>query len=343
MKKWFLILGSVCLIIGSGCMNEAQKSVSGNKQTTEQERKTDTAEERELPVFPLTGVETEEEADSRIVAVTINNHPKARPQSGLHKADLVYEVLAEGDITRFLALYQSEIPERVGPVRSARDYFIDLSNGYNALYICHGWSPEAEQMLESGEADYLNGLFHDGTLFERAPFRRAPHNSYVTFENIKKGAKEKGYVMEDKEIVPLPFFKNEDSQWLEAKEITVVYSQRSYAQVQYKYDEVKRKYIRFSGGEQTIDYDTDEPILLDNLFIAEMNHSVLDGAGRREIDLTSGGKGYLFQNGRVKEVEWKNVDGRILPYEKDASVPLGLVPGKTWINIVPSMTIVQYN
>ena len=342
MKKWFLAVGSACLIISGGCANE-KKDVSGNKQTSEQEQTTETVAEHERIVFPLTGLEAEKEADNRIIAVMINNHPKARPQSGLPKADLVYEVLAEGDITRLLALYQSELPEKIGPVRSARDYFIELSNGYNALYICHGWSPEAKEMLESGEADYLNGLFYDGTLFERASFRKAPHNSYTTFGNIEKGAKEKGYELEDKEIEPLPFFKNDMAQWLAAKEISIVYSQRSYAQVQYKYDEAKRKYIRFSNGEQTVDYDTNEPVLLDNLFIVEMNHTVVDAAGRRYVDLTSGGKGYLFQNGYVKEVEWKNVDGRILPYEKGVPVPLGFVPGKTWINIVPDMTIVQYS
>ena len=77
----------------------------------------------------------------------VNNHPKARPQSGLHKADIVYEILAEGDVTRFLPYFQSEKPENIGPVRSARDYYIDLAKGLNALYIAHGYSPEAKKCL----------------------------------------------------------------------------------------------------------------------------------------------------------------------------------------------------
>src|SRR5699024_9452925 len=72
-------------------------------------------------ISQLTGIDVNENTDERIVEVMVNNHPKARPQSGLSKADIVFEVLAEGKITRFLALFQSEKPDMVGPVRSARE------------------------------------------------------------------------------------------------------------------------------------------------------------------------------------------------------------------------------
>src|SRR5690606_26584180 len=119
------------------------------------------------------------------------------PQSGLHKADVVYEILAEGDITRFLAIFQSEKPEDIGPVRSARDYYIELAKGYDSLYIAHGYSPEAQSMLDSGYIDNLNGLYYDGTLFKRASFRNAPHNSYISYENIMEGAEKNNYEMAD--------------------------------------------------------------------------------------------------------------------------------------------------
>ncbi|MDK2599385.1 DUF3048 domain-containing protein [Bacillus stercoris] len=74
------------------------------------------------PKAPLTGLEIEQKVtERRPVAVVVNNHPKARPQSGLSKADIVIEALAEGQITRFLAIFQSQMPETVGPVRSARN------------------------------------------------------------------------------------------------------------------------------------------------------------------------------------------------------------------------------
>lgn len=100
---------------------------------------------------PLTGLKTEQKVtERRPVAVVVNNHPKARPQSGLSKADIVIEALAEGQITRFLAIFQSQMPETVGPVRSAREYFVTLSNGFDSIFVHHAgvpapkssWNPE---------------------------------------------------------------------------------------------------------------------------------------------------------------------------------------------------------
>nr|WP_183254505.1 DUF3048 domain-containing protein [Anoxybacillus tepidamans] len=326
---------SVVYLLFSGCAKKEQNATQIEAPRQESQEQTP----QQQAMFPLTGLPAETRTDHRVVAVMINNHPKARPQSGLQKADVVYEVLAEGDITRFLALYQSEFPEKVGPVRSARDYYIELSKGFDALYICHGWSPEAKSMLESGEADYLNGLFYDGTLFKRVSFRKAPHNSYITFANIEKGAKEKGYALQET-VEPLPFFQNE-STGESAQQVEISYSRQAYAQVQYKYVPEQNGYFRYSAGEQTIDYDTREPVLVQNLFVVAAKHIISDQYGRRDIDLKSGGNGYLFQNGTVRRVEWKNVNGRLLPYEN--GVPIGFVPGKTWINIVPQMDIVQYH
>src|SRR5690606_25562598 len=97
-----------------------------------------------------------------------NNHPNARPQSGLASADVVYEMLAEGDVTRFLALYQSEIPDNIGPIRSARSYFIELAKGLDAFYIAHGFSPEAQSMLRNNVVDNINGMYYDGSIFKRS-------------------------------------------------------------------------------------------------------------------------------------------------------------------------------
>ncbi|MDE8721632.1 DUF3048 domain-containing protein, partial [Alistipes putredinis] len=83
--------------------------------------------EADKNIYPLTGLEADGNVQQRPLAVVVNNHPKARPQSGLSKADIVIEALSEGPITRFLAIYQSEMPEAAGPVRSAREYFIDLA------------------------------------------------------------------------------------------------------------------------------------------------------------------------------------------------------------------------
>jgi hypothetical protein len=266
----------------------------------------------------------------------INNHPKARPQSGLHKADVVYELLAEGDVTRFLAVFQSEKPVNMGPVRSARDYYIDLAKGLDALFIAHGYSEEARELLESDFVDNLNGMIYDGTLFKRASFRDAPHNSYITYENVIKGAKEKNYSM-NQSPPEFQFLSEEDSKSVtgdEANSVMISYSASGVFNSTYEYDESIGKYKRYSDGEQTIDYETKDPILVDNLFIIETTHQVIDDAAHKEIDLQSGGSGYLLQKGKVMEVEWKNDNGLIVPIRDGEVVPF--VQGKTWVNVVPA-------
>lgn len=335
-KKW-IIASAAALFLLVGCnKEEAVEKEQQDDIIVEEDEEVNPPENVELPYhYPLTGIGSEDEIEGRAVAVMVNNHPKARPQSGLNQADIVYELLAEGDITRFLAIFQSEIPNNVGPVRSAREYYLELAKGYDSLFVAHGYSPEAEKMLKSGYVDHLNGMQYDGSLFKRADFRKAPHNSYITFDNILKGAEQNDYEM-DQAPDSLVFLTDEEIEALagdQAKNINISYFNSTFDS-RLEYDEESMKYKRFSDGEQTVDYDSKDPVLIDNLFVVETEHKVIDDSGRREIDLTSGGKGYLFQRGKVMEVEWKNVEGKILPYLNGEVV--GFVPGKTWINVIPT-------
>lgn len=342
INKWIAVLAAAMVLMAGCSSKETEK-----REATEHKEKEIEVEEvvapEELPYqFPLTGVGTEDESSSRAVAVVVNNHPKARPQSGLHKADVVHEVLAEGDVTRFVAIFQSEQPKNIGPVRSAREYFIGLASGFDSFFIAHGYSPEAKEMLEGGMIDNINGMQYDGTLFKRADFRKAPHNSYISYENIEKGAEKKGYGL-DEAPAPAVFLSSDEADQLEgtpAEEFMVSYGTPTF-DVIYEYDADQQKYHRFNGSEETVDLESKDPVLLDNILVVQMNHQVIDNAGRRNIDMTSGGKGYLFQKGKVNEIQWKNEAGRIVPY-KDGS-KAGFVPGKTWINIVPSISDVSFD
>lgn len=328
MKKWAIAVAAVLLVL-AGCSHKT------SKEPPKDVKEVNTAEQVEN-VFPLTGKKSKTSTAGRAVAVMINNHPAARPQSGLNKADIVYEILAEGDVTRFLAVFQSEKPEVVGPVRSARDYYIQLAKGLNALYIAHGFSPEAKQMLNNGYIDNLNGIYYDGTLFKRASFRKAPHNSYITYKNILKGAKQKNYEM-DQTPPAFKFLTEEESKKITGKNVpsvTISYFSNNLFDAVYQYDSKLGRYKRFSDGEQTVDLETKQPILLDNIFIIEAVHQVMDSKGRRNIDLESGGRAYLLQKGKVNEVEWKNVNGRIVPFKNGEEIPF--VQGKTWVNVVPT-------
>src|SRR4051812_45051859 len=235
-KKW-LPLSVIVFLLLAGC--SSKEKVIEKEHVVAQEEVTDHEvieepglQEEDLPYhFPLTGLGSSDEINGRAIAVMINNHPQARQQSGLYKADLVYEVLAEGSVTRFLAIFQSEQPDIIGPVRSARDYYIELAKGYDSLYIAHGFSPDAQVMLNAGYIDDLNGLYYDGTLFERASFRKAPHNSYISFDHILEGARQKGYEMEE---MPdsLSFLTEDEVNALtgeEANEFSISYSQSDHS------------------------------------------------------------------------------------------------------------------
>src|SRR5699024_3580120 len=89
-----------------------------------------------------------------------------------------------------------------------------------------------------------------------------------------------------------------------------------------------------NDGDQTVELETDASIQLDNIFIVETTHEVIDSEGRRAVDLDSGGNAYLLQKGTIQKVEWENKDGRILHIKDGETV--GFVPGKTWINVVPT-------
>lgn len=283
---------------------------------------------------PFTGVLSEEESTQRAVLMTINNHPLARPQSGISEADIVYEIAAEGNITRLLALFQSELPEEIGPIRSARDYFIHISKGLDAFYVAHGYSPDAKQMLQNRFVDNINGMQYDGTLFNRSKERRAPHNSYITKDNVLEGMEKTNSPTKLSVIPAFSFLESIEGAKIGdiASMLVVRYGTDPDFTSTYSYDAEKGTYNRMVKGILTVDKSNDKSVELSNILIFETTHRTIDTVGRQSVDIESGGKGMLFHAGIQKEIEWKNIDGILTPLEN--GVPAKLVPGKTWIHIV---------
>lgn len=324
-----LIFVSVILVACNGDDAKTSKDQQ-KKETSEQMR--EPIESMGENVAPLTGEPLDEPLTHRILAVMVNNHPSARPQSGLSQADIVFEILAEGNITRLLAMFHSQVPDVIGPIRSARPYYFNLADDYGALYIYHGAAGFIEKMLQDGAADYLNGAYYDNnqTLFKRESFRVAPHNSYLITAGIDEAATSKGYTVEQSPD-PLTFNRGEISASEKASEISISYGNDV---VRYLYNDKEETYTRYNNQSQTKELSDETPITLDNVFILETYHEVVDDAGRREVDLASGGRALLFQQGYVKRVNWENIDGRLLPVEDGEVVPF--VPGQTWVNVVPT-------
>lgn len=335
-----------------GCSTKQEQPPSGETNEAENEKLMEseelpqkTVENEEEPeeseytsFYPLTGVGTDEPIDRRPVSVMVNNHVQARPQSGLTKADIVFEFLTEGSITRFLAIYQSEQPDVVGPVRSAREYFFEIAQGYEAIYIFHGAARSVNDLLLKQGVDHLNGSIYDndGYLFKRESFRKAPHNSYLLFDAVYEAAETKNYDIIT-EIKALPFIHEDTTiQGDFGQHIIVSYPGRSKEDiVEFIYHEDEQIYTRKESKKPTVELNTEDPVQVHNVLVIEADHEVGDqSSGRRKIDLKKGGHAYLFQKGIVQKVEWINDQGQIIPF-KDGN-PVGFTPGKTWINVVPS-------
>jgi hypothetical protein len=329
-KALFCVFASISLLAACG---DKEKSIEDSEEPVEPIEE----ETEELYPAPFTGEMLSEEITMRPVLATINNHPAARPQSGIASADVVYEMLAEGDVTRFLALYQSEFPEKIGPIRSARSYFVELAEGLDAFYIAHGFSPEAKRMLESGMVDNINGMYYDGSFFKRSKDRVAPHNSYFITDNLEAAAEKVNASLLYQKKVSYTYYDKEESPktGVQADKIQVRYGRNENFNSSYTYDSASNTYTRSSGGTVTTDLLTGEPVKVSNVLIFEMAHTVIDDKGRRDIDIYSGGSAYLFQQGMMRVVRWENKDGVLTAVESDGS-EVKLVPGHTWIHFVPT-------
>ncbi|KYG71063.1 DUF3048 domain-containing protein [Planococcus maritimus] len=338
MKKWLILLALLIIaavlvvwLVGREQAGEPEAPVTPELPETPE------VSEEVLTTAPFTGMQGDGPYDSRAVMAVINNHPAARPQTGLVEADMVFEIIAEHNITRFLALYQSQFPVAIGPVRSARDYFVELAQGYDAFFIAHGYSPEAQQLLESGVVDHVNGMQYDGTLFKRSLDRVAPHNSYITYENVELAMQMTGTSPNYRIKAPYAFSAagSNDKLGEQAASIEVTYGGDPLFASAYTYDAETQLYGRSSGGVDTVDKDTSQRIEVANVLVMEMAHETIDAKGRQEIDLVSGGQALLFREGIVQEIIWRAEDGMLVPVGNDG--PVELMQGKTWVHIIPEL------
>jgi hypothetical protein len=284
---------------------------------------------------PLTGLGLETQITARPIMVMVENSPSARPQTGLTDADVVYEILAEGEITRFIAVYQSKVPAVIGPVRSIRPYFVEIGKGLDAIVVHAGWSQDGMNAIVRLKVDHLDQVYGDDQYYWRDNSRKKPHNLYTNVEKIRQAAIDKKFHVEWKN--PLLKFAAPLDAKLEGQavnNITIPYI--AGYKVGYTYDKVSGMFQRSMMGEPHKDKVSGQIIEAKNVIICEASHQILDKEGRRSVNIHGPGKGYLLQEGKLKEVTWQEKDGFIRV--SDSIGELGLLPGKTWIQIVPNGT-----
>ncbi|WP_440116277.1 DUF3048 domain-containing protein [Paenibacillus sp. QZ-Y1] len=288
-----------------------------------------------LYTAPLTGLPVDERISRRPLAVMINNAPAARPQSGLSSADIIIEVLAEGGITRFIAIFQSEGGvETVGPVRSIRPYLIELGESYDGVLIHAGGSPAAYSILQRQQKQHMDEISNGGPYFWRSSDRKAPHNLYTSVDKLREGSDIKGYSRDSKSPVYTYNEEGSTSGGETAEQFGVHYLLDSY-RVTYDYDEVSGRYMRLVNGKADQDVDNGDQIGAANIIVAGANHKVLDSVGRLSVNLEQGGDAMLFQKGKMIRGQWVKKQGDIIRFVQKGS-EVALVPGKTFISIVPN-------
>jgi hypothetical protein len=325
--------------------------------------------------FPLTGLFSTGQKDARPIAVMVENSPAARPQSGLGDADVVYEILAEGDITRFAAFYHSRSPVKVGPVRSIRPYYVDVAAAMDAVLVHAGWSQEAMNRVDAGGVDHFDEVYGDRVYYWRSPDRKQPHNLYTSIEGIRRGMDKKQLRTAWTPVLPMfeageargearPSGAEGRAAGAEGEAVSgepagsasadasvaagaggtgeavrLPYS-AGYA-VSYRYDAASGQYLRRMNGVPHTDAETGRQLAAANVLICRSSHKVTDSAGRRRVDVQGPGNGYVLSGGKVQAAVWQLRDGLVRAYAADGQQEIPLAPGVTWIQFVPEAMAVE--
>lgn len=285
---------------------------------------------------------------SRPLTVMINNAVPARPQIGLTDADIIYEVIAEGGITRFLAVYYSKLPEKVGPIRSTREYYLMIVKELGDAMIMHiGFSPQAREKIDTWK---IRSLGIGGGPFYRDNFGDAnmatEHTAYANGNELFKKGLELGW--SGKRTIESWKFKEKMEKTQDLKKADYIeinfWYKGDYSGI-FKYNSSSNRYTRYSGFDEN-----DNPILLkdrvsnqtvevSNLVVMFANEVPIpnDDKNRLDYELIGQGTGYIFRDGTVTELTWKkeNLEKRTKFYLVNGE-EVEFNRGKIWVSIVPS-------
>lgn len=355
-NKWFyiisvLLISILCFIIVIlNIMSDNKVDAKDDKNTEQKVVIIPNSQESDLIRRKVDGVlVAKDNSNNWPFSVIIENSIDARPLSGVNDANIVYEALAEGSITRFLCIFSgSESISKIGPVRSARPYYVDIADEYNSLFVHFGGSPEALDRLAKGYYNVtdLNGIIYDGSYFWRDDNRNAPHNAYISTDLINKYKSDTGkdkwfgdfseWLFTDKKIDETIDKTNLST----AKNAYIQYSDQTTSyNLNWKYDTETDSYIRYYENNKLDKDSLSNKITAKNIVIQFTSTSVTDEQLRKSINLTEGGKAIMIRNGYFITGYWKknSLINRTKFYTKINGVEkeFEFNPGKTWVNIVP--------
>ena len=331
-----LIIILVLLIIVAGVLLALKVLNKGQTDVTTGQM---TEEKKDEPQVQIVDVNSK----TRPYAVMINNNHAAWPQCGLKDAYLVYEIVAEGGITRMMALYKDKLPEKIGSVRSARHYFIDYAEENDAIYIHWGGSPQAYSRIKTGIND-LDGIALEGSIFfrDKSLDRAYEHTGFVNLAKAKETAENKGYTRDTQKDLLLNYSATEVELNLvagvqSAGNVTLKYS--DYHTTSYEYDEENKVYKRSMSGKANVDLETKEQYTAKNIIVYKVNNYTLGGEnkGRQELENVGSGSGYYISNGYSVPITWEKTSHSgqtVYKYENGEEITVN--DGNTFIQIMPT-------
>lgn len=281
----------------------------------------------------LTGLLVENEAaiTAPITAVMIENSPESRPQSGLKQAEVVFEAIAEGGITRFMAFFQNNKPEIIGPVRSVRLYYVNWLAAFDASVSHCGGSAEALAEVQNGNYRDIDQSFND-SYYWRATDRYAPHNLYTSSELLASLNEAKGYTQST--FTGFSRINGSPAATLDATNININVSSYLFNS-SYAYNAETNTYDRSQAGEAHLDREQGQisPSVVVAMHVDE--YTMADG--HENIDTISSGDATIFQNGTAVNAIWTKASATSQIVFTDAiGTDIPLVNGQTWLVAVPN-------
>lgn len=338
-KQWALIITIAVLLLGAGgfatwwfwLKPEPAAPVVQEPQPEPQPQPTTAASN-------LTGLQVDPGINLRpVTGVMIENSQAARPQSGLLEAGVVFEAIAEGGITRFLAMYQDTEPDYIGPARSARKPYLQWLLGFDSTLAHVGGSAEALQLIRQWGVKDLD-QFANPSGYWRVSNRTMPHNMYTSIERLRALENEKGFGQ-----AKFTSLERKDEQPAATPEIINIdldISSSNYA-VNYKYDKATNTYLRSEGGEAHLDEKSQKQLGPKVVVVPIMNQG-LNGPYYTYETIGSGDV-YIFQDGKLYKGKWhKSSNEGQFTFTDQSGGAIKLNPGQTWFTVVGSTDRVVY-
>lgn len=298
---------------------------------------------------PLNGSMLEEPFTGRLVSFSINNADHAMPQHSVSQADVVYEICVEGGVTRCLAIFSDfEDVGRIGSLRSARTYFVSLSRAYNAVFCHSGASVFAADLLNATGWNHIND---EHGAYYRDPDRKGAgylheDTQFTTGEKIS-ACLEKNYDMTAPADADygFHFVDEQDLKGEKAESIQVNFGPKGYVKTtKFTYNSETNTYAAYQHGADYVDGNTDEVLNFTNILVlqAVRTHSGAS-AGNVFHQLTGENTGYYACGGKIVPIKWSRAgEDDNFTYTLEDGTPLTMLPGTTYIGVVPATSPVNY-